>query len=81
MHRRAHLYVVTAALAHALVARPALAQPRPSDTVRLIVTRDARSATCPDAARVRALLAARLDRDAIAPDAPRLAALSFSHAA
>ena len=80
MHGRAHLYVVTAALAHALVARPALAQPRPSDTVRLVVTRDARSPSCPDEARVRALLAARLDRDAIAPDAPRLAALSFSRA-
>jgi hypothetical protein len=80
MHGRAHLYVVTAALAHALVARPALAQPRPSDTVRLVVTRDARSPSCPDEARVRALLAARLDRDAIAPDAHRLAALSFSRA-
>ena len=79
MHGRAPLYLITSATA--LLAAPAFAQRHAGDTVRLDVTRDARSATCPDAERVRALLSARLDRDAIAPDAARLATLRFSRSA
>lgn len=78
MHRRAAALVVTATIAHALSARPALAQPRPQDTVRLDVARDDRSASCPDRERVRSLLAARLDRDAITDDATRAASLRFT---
>ncbi len=46
--------------------------------MRLDVTRDDRSASCPDRDRVRSLLAARLDRDAITDDATRAASLRFT---
>lgn len=79
MHPRAALVVVAAGVALALPGA-ADAQPRPPETLRLDVTRDARSDTCPDRDRTRALLVARLSRDPVTDDAARRATLRFVRA-
>ncbi|MDB4930313.1 MAG: hypothetical protein JWM10_2797 [Myxococcaceae bacterium] len=65
-------------VALAISARASPAQPRPPETVRLDVTRDARSARCPDASAMRALLRERLRRDAVRDDAATSASLRFT---
>jgi hypothetical protein len=65
-------------VALAVAARAPAAQPRPPETVRLEVTRDARSARCPDASAVRALLRDRLRREAVRDDAATSASLRFT---
>jgi hypothetical protein len=75
MHPRAALVAVVGAAL--LPCRVVVAQPRPQETLRLDVTRDARSASCPDRERLRALLVARLARDPVADDAARGATLRF----
>ncbi len=62
----------------ALSARASPAQPRPPEFVRLDVTRDARSARCPDAPAMSALLHDRLRRDAVRDDATTAATLRFT---
>lgn len=65
-------------LALAASARASTAQPHPPEFVRLEVTRDARSARCPDGPALRALLQQRLRRDAVRDDAVSVAYLRFT---